>query len=101
MLNYLLRLTAASGYKNLILLLRDERYLLANNRLADKKIFFKNFDLERIATLANIEAAQPTKLSFKHTFNTRCLAFGQWFLNTLGRILDHRHNQPLAGFQYM
>jgi len=31
--NYLLRLTAANGYKNSMQLLRDERCLLHNNRL--------------------------------------------------------------------
>lgn len=79
--NYLLRLTAANGYKNSMQLLRDERCLLANNRLPGKKIFFGDFDLQRVAMLANIEAAQLKVLSFKHTSSTRCSAFGQEFLS--------------------
>jgi hypothetical protein len=78
--NYLLRLTAANGYKNSMQLLRDEHCLLANNRLPGKKIFFGYFDLERVARLANINAHQLNALSLKHTFSTRSLAFGQEFL---------------------
>ena len=78
--NYLLRLTAANGYKNSMQLLRDENCLLANNRLPGKKIFFGDFDLERVARLANINASQLSALRLKHTFSTRCLAFGQEFL---------------------
>tara|TARA_R110002050_G_scaffold120067_8_gene237982 strand:- start:2283 stop:4052 length:1770 start_codon:yes stop_codon:yes gene_type:complete len=78
--NYLLRLTAANGYKNSMQLLRDEHCLLANNRLPGKKIFFGDFDLERVAKLANTNAHQLSELRLKHTFSTRCLAFGQVFL---------------------
>lgn len=78
--NYLLRLTAANGYKNSMQLLRDERCLLTNNRLPGKKIFFGDFDLERVAMLANIEAAQLRELSCKHTFSKRCVVIGQEFL---------------------
>lgn len=78
--NYLLRLTAANGYKNSMQILRDERCLLTNNRLPSKKIFFGDFDLDRVAMLANIETAQLTELSFKHTFSKRCVVFGQEFL---------------------
>lgn len=78
--NYLLRLTAANGYKNSMQLLRDERYLLTNNRLPSKKIFFGDFDLERVAMLANVEPEPLRELRFKHTFSTRCKAFGQEFL---------------------
>jgi len=78
--NYLLRLTAANGYKNSMQLLRDEHCLLANNRLPGKKIFFGDFDLDKVARLANINAHQLNTLSLKHTFSTRCLAFGQEFL---------------------
>jgi len=62
-------------------LLRDERYLLTNNRLPGKKIFFGNFDLQRVAMLANIEPEQLRELSFKHTFSSRCLVLGQEFLS--------------------
>lgn len=78
--NYLLRLTAVNGYKNSMQLLRDDHFLLANNRLPSKKIFFGEFDLNRVAMLANIDARQLNALSLKHTFSTRCLAFGQEFL---------------------
>ena len=78
--NYLLRLTAANGYKNSMQLLRDEHCLLANNRLPGKKIFFGYFDLERVAMLANVNAHQLSALRLKHTFSNRCLAFGQEFL---------------------
>ena len=78
--NYLLRLTAANGYKNSMQLLRDKDCLLTNNRLPGKKTFFGDFDLGRVAMLANIETAQLRELSFKHTFSTRSLAFGQEFL---------------------
>jgi hypothetical protein len=78
--SYLLRLTAANGYKNSLQLLRDKHCLLANNRLPGKKIFFGDFDLERVARLANINAHQLSALSLKHTFSTRCLAFEQEFL---------------------
>jgi hypothetical protein len=78
--NYLLRLTAANGYKNSMQLLRDEHCLLSNNRLPGKKIFFGDFDLERMAMLANINITQVEDLKFKHINNTRCLAFGQQYL---------------------
>ena len=78
--NYLLRLTAANGYKNSMQLLRDKHCLLANNRLPGKKIFFGDLDLDRVARLANINASQLSALRLKHTFSTRCLAFGQEFL---------------------
>ncbi|MGX1112670.1 hypothetical protein ACSSVW_002076 [Pseudoalteromonas sp. MBR-15] len=78
--SYLLRLTAANYYQNSMQLLRDEHYLLTNNRLPGKKIFFGDFNLDRVAMLANINAAQLSELSFKHTFSTRCMAFGQEFL---------------------
>jgi len=78
--NYLLRLTAANGYKNSMQLLRDEHCLLANNRLPGKKIFFGDFDLDRVAILANVNAHLLYALSLKHTFSTRCMAFGQEFL---------------------
>jgi hypothetical protein len=78
--NYLLRLTATNGYKNSMQLLRDKHCLLANNRLPGKKIFFGDFDLDKVARLANINAHQLNTLSLKHTFSTRCLAFGQEFL---------------------
>lgn len=78
--NYLLRLTAANGYKNSMQILRDERCLLTNNRLPGKKIFFGGFDLDRVAMLANIETAQLRELSCKHTFSTRCVVIGQEFL---------------------
>ena len=78
--SYLLRLTAANGYKNSMQLLRDEHCLLANNRLPGKKIFFGGLDLDRVARLANVNAHQLYALSLKHTFSTRCMAFGQEFL---------------------
>ncbi|GLX84306.1 hypothetical protein tloyanaT_05580 [Thalassotalea loyana] len=78
--NYLLRLTAANGYKNAMQLLRDERCLLSNNRLPGKKTFFGDFDLDRVAMLANIETIQLRELIFTHTFSTRCLGFEQEFL---------------------
>ena len=78
--NYLLRLTTANGYKNSMQLLRDEHCLLANNRLPGKKIFFGDFDLDRVARLTNINTHQLSALRLKHTFSTRCLAFGQEFL---------------------
>ena len=78
--NYLLRLTAANGYKNSMQLLRDEHCLLANNRLPGKKIFFGDFDLDRVAMLANVNSSQLNALRLKHTFSTRCLVFRQEFL---------------------
>lgn len=78
--NYLLRLTAANGYNNSMQLLRDKHCLLANNRLPAKKIFFGEFDLERVARLANINAYQISELRLKHMFSTRCLVFGQELL---------------------
>ncbi|MBO1256695.1 hypothetical protein J3L16_13465 [Alteromonas sp. 5E99-2] len=54
--------------------------MLSNNRLPGKKIFFGDFDLNRVATLANIETLQLRELSFKHTLSTRCLAFRHEFL---------------------
>jgi hypothetical protein len=78
--SYLLRLTAANGYKNPMLLLRSNQFQLLNNRLPGKKIFFGYFDLERLAVLANITITQVEGLRFKHKNNTRCLAFEQQFL---------------------
>jgi hypothetical protein len=78
--SYLLRLTAANGYKNPMLLLRSNQFQLLNNRLPGKKIFFGYFDLERLAVLANITITQVEGLRFKHINNTRCLAFEQQFL---------------------
>lgn len=78
--SYLLRLTAANGYKNSMQLLRDEHCLLANNRIPAKKIFFGYFDLDRVAMLTNLNTHQLNALRLKHTFSTRCLAFGQEFL---------------------
>lgn len=78
--NYLLRLTAENGYKNPMQLLRNERCLMTNSRLPSKKIFFGDFDLVRMAVLANLEVNQLYALQFKHTFSTRCLSFEQEFL---------------------
>lgn len=78
--SYLLRLTAANGYKNSMQLLRTVKCKLLNNRLPSKKVFFGEFDLERVAMLANISIAQVEDLKFKHINNTRCLAFGQQYL---------------------
>ena len=78
--SYLLRLTAANGYKNPMVLLRSNQFQLLNNRLPGKKIFFGYFDLERLAVLANITITQVEGLRFKHINNTRCLAFEQQFL---------------------
>ncbi|MBL4941607.1 MAG: TniQ family protein [Colwellia sp.] len=78
--SYLLRLTAANGYKNSMQLLRTANCKLLNNRLPSKKVFFGEFDLERVAMLANINTSQVEALKFKHINNTRCLAFGQQHL---------------------
>ena len=78
--NYLLRLTAANGYKNSMLLLRSASCKLFNNRLPGKKIFFGEFDLERLAKNVNISTTQLEGLKFKQINNTRCLAFKQQFL---------------------
>lgn len=78
--NYLLRLTAANGYKNSMQLLRSADCKLLNNRLPSKKIFFGEFDLERVAMLTNISITQVEDLKFKQINNTRCLAFEQQFL---------------------
>jgi len=78
--SYLLRLTAANGYKNSMQLLRTANCKLLNNRLPSKKIFFGEFDLERVAMLANINSSQIETLKFRQISNTRCLAFKQNFL---------------------
>jgi hypothetical protein len=78
--NYLLRLTAANGYKNSMQLLRTIKCKLLNNRLPSKKVFFGECDLERVAMLANISVAQIEDLKFKHINSTRCKAFGQQYL---------------------
>ncbi len=78
--NYLLRLTAANGYKNSMQLLRSVDCKILNNRLPSKKIFFGDFDLKRVAMLANISMAKVEDLKFKNINNTRCLAFKQQFL---------------------
>lgn len=78
--SYLLRLTAANGYKNSMQLLRTANCKLLNNRLPSKKIFFGEFDLERVAMLANINTSQIETLKFRQISNTRCLAFKQNFL---------------------
>jgi len=78
--NYLLRLTAANGYKNSMQLLRSIDCKILNNRLPSKKIFFGEFDLKRVAMLANISMPLVEDLKFKHINNTRCLAFEQNFL---------------------
>jgi len=78
--SYLLRLTAANGYKNSMQLLRTVKCKLLNNRLPSKKVFFGEFDLERLAMLANISITQVEYLKFKHIKNTRCSAFEQNFL---------------------
>ncbi|PKG83840.1 hypothetical protein CXF85_10095 [Colwellia sp. 75C3] len=78
--NYLLRLTANNGYKNSMQLLRSANCKLLNNRLPGKKIFFGDFDLERVAMLANINIAQVEALKFRPLSNTRCSAFAQDFL---------------------
>jgi hypothetical protein len=78
--SYLLRLTAANGYKNSMQLLRAANCKLSNNRLPGKKIFFGQFDLERVALLANINIAQVEALKFRQITSTRCLAFEQQFL---------------------
>ena len=78
--NYLLRLTAANAYKNSMQLLRTTNCQLLNNRLPSKKVFFGEFDLERVAMLTNITMAQVEDLKFKRIDNTRCLAFGQQHL---------------------
>jgi hypothetical protein len=67
--NYLLRLTADNGYKNSIQLLRSANCKLLNNRLPGKKIFFGDFDLERVAMLANINIAQVEALKFRQVSN--------------------------------
>jgi hypothetical protein len=53
---------------------------LLNNRLPSKKIFFGEFDLERVSMLANISITQVEDLKFKHINNTRYLAYGQQYL---------------------
>ena len=78
--NYLLRLTADNGYKNSMQLLRSANCKLLNNRLPGKKIFFGDFDLERVAMLANINITQVEALKFRQFSNTRCSAFAQDFL---------------------
>jgi hypothetical protein len=78
--SYLLRLTAANGYKNSMQLLRSDNCKLLNNRLPSKKVFFGEFDLERVALLANIDIAQVAALRFRQITSTRCLAFEQQFL---------------------
>jgi hypothetical protein len=78
--SYLLRLTAANGYKNSMQLLRAGNCSLSNNRLPGKKIFFGYFDLERVAMLANIDISQVDALKFRQVSNTRCSAFAQDFL---------------------
>jgi hypothetical protein len=78
--SYLLRLTAANGYKNSMQLLRTANCKLLNNRLPSKKIFFGEFDLERVAMLANINTSQIETLKFRQISNTRCSAFKQNFL---------------------
>jgi DNA-binding transcriptional MerR regulator len=86
--SYLLRLTAANGYNNPIQLLRSDSYKLLNNRLPGKKIFFGEFNLERVALLANINRSQVEELRLKQVNKTRCLALGQAFLN---RNLNFSH----------
>ena len=78
--NYLLRLTAANGYKNSMQLLRTANCKLLNNRLPGKKVFFGEFDLKRVALLANINIAQVEALRLKQITSTRCLAFEQQLL---------------------
>jgi len=78
--SYLLRLTAANGYKNSMQLLRAAKCKLLNNRLPSKKVFFGEFDLVRVAMLANISITQVEDLKVKRINNTRCLAFGQQHL---------------------
>lgn len=79
--SYLLRLTEANGYKNPTQLLRSENYKLLNNRLPGKKVFFGEFDLEQVASLADINISQVKDLRLKHINETHCLALGQAFLN--------------------
>lgn len=78
--NYLQRLIAANYYKNPMQLLRNADCKISNNRLPSKSIFFGDFDLERLAMLANISISQVEDLKLKRINNTRCLAFGQRFL---------------------
>jgi|GEM_PF-3037294 len=78
--NYLQRLIAANHYKNPMQLLRSANCKISNNRLPSKSIFFGDFDLERLAILANINLSQVEGLKFKRINNTRCLAFGKSFL---------------------
>ena len=78
--SYLLRLTAANGYKNPMQLLRSDGYKLANNRLPGKKIFFGDFDLDRVAFLANINISQVEELRLQQANNTRCFTQKQQFL---------------------
>ncbi len=78
--SYLLRLTAANGYKNSMQLLRTANCKLLNNRLPSKKVFFGEFDIERVAMLANINTSQIEALKFRQISNIRCSAFIQNFL---------------------
>jgi len=78
--SYLLRLTADNGYKNSMQLLRTVKCKLLNNRLPSKKVFFGEFDLDRVAMLANINTSQIEALKFRQINNIRCSAFKQNFL---------------------
>jgi hypothetical protein len=69
--SYLLRLTAANGYKNPMQLLRSNQFQLLNNRLPGKKIFFGDFDLKAMADLANINVNELLALQFNRTSSTK------------------------------
>lgn len=79
--SYLLRLTEANGYRNPIQLLNTEPVQFTNNRLPSKKIFFGDFDIEHIATLANVDSSKLHNLKFLPYSSARCSAFGKIFSN--------------------
>uniref|UniRef100_UPI001E28B634 TniQ family protein n=1 Tax=Rheinheimera soli TaxID=443616 RepID=UPI001E28B634 len=79
--SYLLRITEANGYKNIMQLLTTERIQFSNNRLPSKKIFFGEFDLERIASLANVESSELHSLKLLPYSSNHCSINGRIYSN--------------------
>ena len=69
---YLLRVVAANGYKNPTALLRYCGKLLTNNRIPGSKLFFGEFDVAKMAELAQITTAQLTKCQLQRVSAGRC-----------------------------
>ncbi|MEZ8186603.1 TniQ family protein [Shewanella sp. 5S214] len=68
---YLLRVSTANGYQNIMQMLKLLDEQITNGQVPNKRLYYGDLDLEKLANLLNLPIGKLTHIAFQKTSNTR------------------------------